>query len=145
MFSENRKSRKKAGKAADYSKEQNRISQGSVFCGDIESEGSFRIEGTLKGNLKTSGKVVLSESGKIIGDLECAEADIEGTLEGGIIVKEILNLKSSCDIKGDVITGKLLVEPGANLNGTCTMKGAVKTLQNEREKESKSKRKTKTA
>ncbi|HLS31709.1 MAG TPA: polymer-forming cytoskeletal protein [Flavobacteriaceae bacterium] len=145
MFQGNKKLKRKAKGKSDYSKEQNRISQNSVFKGDIESEGSFRIEGTLKGNLKTTGKVVLSESGKIIGDVECSEADIEGSYEGSIVVAENLNLKASANIEGDVITGKLIVEPGANLNGTCTMKEAVKKLKNEREKKSRSKQKAKPA
>jgi|SRR5690625_154931 len=144
MFSDRKKSRKK-NKKTDLAKEQNRISKGTVFSGDIESEGSFRIEGVLKGNLKTTGKVVLSETGKILGDLECNEADIEGVCEGSIVVSESLSLKSTCQIKGDVITGTLLVEPGADLNGTCTMRGAIKTLKNEPEKQSEKRRKTKTA
>ncbi len=142
MFSDRKKSRKKKN-STDYSKEQNKIAKGTIFKGNIDSGGAFRVEGILEGNLKTDSKVVLGETGKIIGDLTCAEADIEGLVKGKITVKNKLSLKTTSHIEGEIITGELLVEPGANLNGNCTMKGAVKTLQNEQK--GKSKRKTKTA
>ena len=144
MFSEKRKSRRKA-KTTDYSKEQNKIAKGTVFTGNITSEGAFRIEGIVEGNLKTNSKVVLSETGKITGDLECDQADIEGVIKGKVTVKNILSLKSTSFVEGEITTGELLVEPGANLNGNCTMKSTVKTLQNEQKGKSKPKRKTKTA
>lgn len=143
MFSERKKSKRETKK--DYSKEQNKIAKGTIFKGDITSEGAFRIEGILEGNLKTNSKIVLSETGKIIGDLECEEADIEGLIKGKVIVKNNLSLKSTAHIEGEITTSQLAVEPGANLNGNCTMKGAVKTLQNEQKGKSKSKRETKTA
>lgn len=145
MFSENRKSKKKANKKTDYSKDQNRISQGSVFTGDIESEGSFRIDGKFNGNIKTLGKVVLGDSGSIYGDVECDAADIEGNFEGKLNVQNQLNIKASANINGEIIAGQLMVEPGANLNGTCNMRGALKQLNNEREGKAQTDKKGKSA
>lgn len=127
MFSDKQKSKK----GVDYSKEQNKIARGTVIVGNIESEGSFRIEGRLKGNLKTAGKIVVSETGIIEGEVECGDADFEGRFSGTLSVKNSLVLKSTCNMEGEITTGRLSVEPGANLNGNCTMKGAVKTLKNE--------------
>lgn len=133
-------------KETDYSKEQNRIAKGSTIVGDIESQGSFRIEGVLKGSLKTPGKVVLGESGYIEGNIECTDADIEGKFEGNITVKNNLNLKKTSLIDGDVITGRLSVEPGASLNGACTMSETVKNLnENDGKKSKRSKQSQKTA
>lgn len=110
-------------KNEDYTQqEQNKIAKGSLVTGQIEGEGVFRIEGKLKGNLKTSKKIVIGETGIIEGDVICGDADIEGILKGSLIATNSLNLKSTCSIEGDVTTRKLSVEPGANLNGTCTMK-----------------------
>ncbi len=110
-------------KNGDYSQqEQNRIAQGSTITGDIVSEGVFRIEGKLKGNLKTSKKIVLGQTGLIEGDVICGDADIEGTLKGSLTVDNVLNLRSTCTIEGEVVTQRLSVEAGAHLNGTCTMK-----------------------
>lgn len=130
-------------KKPDYSKEQNKIAQGTILKGDIESEGSFRIEGELQGNLNLKGKVVIGETGIIKGEVICENADIEGTFEGKLKVNTCLNLKSTANISGDVITDQLVVEAGASFNATCQMSGAVKTLEDGRP--SKQKQGSKTA
>ena len=125
----------------DTNKEQNRISSGTVLTGDIEAKGGFRIEGTLRGNLKTEGKVVISKGGLIKGDLICQNADFEGTFDGVLKVEDTLTLRATSIIDGEVSAGKLSIEPGASFNATCSMNGAVKSIQNgrkERKREEKS-------
>ncbi|MCH4822512.1 polymer-forming cytoskeletal protein [Gramella lutea] len=132
MFSEPKKN-----KPASSQNEQSRISAGTLITGDITGNGCFRIEGTLEGKLKTPGKVVISKGGLIDGTLECENADIEGNFKGKLIVKDILSLRGSAKIEGEVITGKLAVEPGAVFNATCDMNGGgVKPLSKENEKRS---------
>ena len=58
----------------------NIIGIGTIITGDIQSKGDIRIDGTLKGAVKTSGKVVVGQAGIIEGDVECNNADIAGTL-----------------------------------------------------------------
>lgn len=128
MFAKQTKSKE----ASEINRQQNRISSGTVITGDIEAKGGFRIEGTLIGNLSTSGKVVISKGGLIKGDLICQMADLEGTFDGKLNVDETLTLRSSAVIDGEVNAGKLSIEPGASFNATCTMKGAVKSLKNGR-------------
>ena len=120
----------KAKLRTETNKEQNRISSGTILTGDIEAKGGFRIEGTLRGNLKTEGKVVISKGGHIKGDLICQSADFEGTFDGNLNVEEILTLRATSVIDGEVTAGKLAIEPGATFNATCSMKGAVKSLKN---------------
>ncbi|MGB8705265.1 MAG: polymer-forming cytoskeletal protein [Gillisia sp.] len=112
-------------------KEQNRISSGTIITGDISSKGAFRIEGTLKGNLKAGGKVVISKGGNVEGDMECRNADFEGTFTGKIHVEETLTLRPEAVIKGEVATAKLVIEPGATFNATCKMLHPIKTLKND--------------
>ena len=126
---------------ADFTKEQNKISQGTTLTGDITSEGSFRIEGELEGNLNIKGKVVIGDTGLIKGEVVCENADIEGRLEGRLTVNTCLTLKSTANINGEVVTDQLVVESGATFNATCQMKGNVKTLESDqkstRKKEAK--------
>ncbi len=128
MFNKQTKSKEKS----ETSREQNRISAGTVITGDIEAKGGFRIEGTLIGNLTTSGKVVISKGGLIKGNLNCQNADFEGNFDGKLNIEETLALRSSAIIEGEVNAGKLSIEPGASFNASCTMKGAVKTMKNGR-------------
>lgn len=105
---------------------QNRINEGTKLKGDINSQGFFRIDGTIEGNVSTPSKVVLGKSGFINGTLSCENADIEGKFEGDLNVSGTLTLKATAHIEGQVVVGKLAVEPGATFNATCTMKGSGK-------------------
>ncbi len=109
---------------------RNLIGITSKVTGDITSEGDYRIDGTLEGNLKTSGKVVIGKDGKFIGNLQCNSADIEGYVSGTINCKNILVIRTPANIEGEIFIEKLEVEPGAVFNGTCNMKG-IKALKNE--------------
>lgn len=108
--------------------QQNLIAQGTTITGDIISSGDFRIEGTIQGNLKTPGKVVIGKTGVINGTLKGANADIEGKFSGKLMISDTLSLKASAWVDGEVEVGKLAVEPGASFNATCTMKGSIKEL-----------------
>lgn len=114
----------------------NRIEKSTRITGEIISEADFRIDGTLEGSINTTGKVVIGKEGKIKGKIVCSYADLEGKFNGKIEVKEILSLKSSSHIEGEVIIGKLIVESGAIFNAKCLMKSAaeVKSISRKREK-----------
>jgi len=123
---------KKPKETVDYSKNQNKISEGTKIVGDIVSKGGFRIEGIVEGTVKTDGRVVVGQSGKINGTLVCDNADFEGEFSGKLDVTGTLSLKSTAVIEGDVVIGKLAVEPGASFNATCSMKGGVKSINKAR-------------
>jgi cytoskeletal protein CcmA (bactofilin family) len=111
----------------------NRIVEGTIIRGNILSHADFRLDGDLVGNFKSDGKIVIGPAGSVKGDIICKNADIEGKFDGKIQVSEILNVKSKASIHGEVVTGKLSVEPGAEFSASCVMKTNVKNPQpNER-------------
>lgn len=113
----------KKEKDQDYQETaQNRINEGTNIKGDISSNGYFRIDGKIEGNVKTPYKVVVGKTGVIIGTLNCKNADIEGKFKGILNISGVLTLKATAQIEGEVVVGKLAVEPGAIFNATCLMK-----------------------
>lgn len=106
----------------------NRIVEGTTITGDINSPADFRLDGHLIGNFQSKGKIVIGPAGSIKGDIICKNADIEGKFEGKIQVQEILNVKSKASIHGEVVCGKLSVEPGAEFSASCIMKPHVKNM-----------------
>lgn len=99
----------------------NFLGKGTSISGDIVSNGDFRIDGDLKGSINSKGKVVVGNSGNVKGDIVCQNADISGTVSAKVVVSELLSLKSTAKIFGDIVTTKLAIEPGALFTGTCTM------------------------
>lgn len=114
----------------------NKIEASTRITGEIKSNANFRIDGYLKGSISTSGKVVIGKEGVIEGNIKCLNADIEGKFNGKIEASEILNLKSTAVIEGEVQISKLIVEAGANFNAKCSMKNVseVKSIVDTREK-----------
>jgi len=112
--------------------ERNVISKNTSIKGDIISEGDFRVEGHVEGTIETAGRVVIGKSGSVKGKVTCNNADIDGEFSGELIVSNLLTLKATAQISGEVIISKLSVEPGAEFNAACAMKGSVKELKNEK-------------
>ena len=99
----------------------NMIGKGTSIKGDIRSDGDFRVDGILHGSIQSTGKIVVGISGSIEGDVTCQNADLSGQVRATIRVKELLSLKSTSKVTGEVYTSKLAIEPGAKFSGTCNM------------------------
>jgi cytoskeletal protein CcmA (bactofilin family) len=102
----------------------NRLVEGTKIIGDIISESNIRIDGEVEGNITTSAKVVIGENGSLKGNLTCQEADIEGKIDGKLMVEGLLILRDRSNIQGDIYTNKLHIEEGAIFLGACKMNGA---------------------
>ena len=111
----------------------NLIGNGTTISGDINSNGDLRIDGTLKGNITISGKLVVGQSGNIEGNIICQNADVSGEIHGKVNVSELLTLKASAKLLGDIVTGKISIEPSATFTGTCNMGAVVKNMSNAKE------------
>lgn len=107
--------------------QRNLMSKGTEIKGDLISNGDFRIDGKVEGNISTTGRLILGKEGYIKGNLNCGNADLEGKFIGKLYCSGTLSLKSTAEIDGEVFIEKLAIEPGAVFNAVCSMKG-VKTL-----------------
>ena len=114
--------------SADVLGKTNRIVEGTVIRGNIVSQTDFRMDGELIGNFESNAKIVIGPAGRVVGELICKNADIEGKFEGKIKVAALLTVKSKAIISGEVTTAKLAVEPGAEFTASCAMINTVKNL-----------------
>ena len=101
----------------------NMIGVGTTIEGSITSSENIRFDGNLNGNLNTKGKVFVGQSGKVTGEIRCKNCEIEGVVDGKVIVSELLSLRSMSKLFGEIKTGKLAIEPGATFTGKCDMGG----------------------
>lgn len=99
----------------------NIIGNGTVINGNINSNGDMRIDGTLIGVIISTGKVIVGSTGNVEGEIVCQNADFSGIVKAKIAVSELLSLKTSASLSGDVVTNKIAIEPGAKFTGTCHM------------------------
>lgn len=99
----------------------NSLVQGTNIEGNIVADKDIRIDGTLKGTLQCKGKVIIGPTGYISGDVTCENAVIEGRFEGVMLVGDVLHVKETAKIEGDISTQKLVVQPGSIFNVKCKM------------------------
>jgi cytoskeletal protein CcmA (bactofilin family) len=101
----------------------NVLAVGTVLTGKVVAESDFRLDGRVEGEINCKGKIVIGPKGSIKGNILTDNAEVFGNVDGSIHARERLVLKSSAVIKGDIFIQTLEIEPGAKLNGSCTMAG----------------------
>ncbi|MCB0546334.1 MAG: polymer-forming cytoskeletal protein [Phaeodactylibacter sp.] len=127
MFGGNNKKEASKGKSSSFIPTTphalNSLVNGTVVEGTVKSESDIRIDGTIKGKLFCDAKVIIGPTGFVEGEIRCQNAVIEGKFEGNIQVSELLNIRETAAISGEVVTSKLIVQSGATFNVTCSMGG----------------------
>ncbi len=103
------------------------ISVGTILNGDVTSDNDLRIDGTIKGNVICNAKIIIGESGFIEGNIDGQNADITGKVLGNLAIRDLLQLKNTGNIQGNIAAGKLQIDPSATFNGQCQM-GAVANI-----------------
>ena len=101
----------------------NVIAQGTQLQGNMVTASDCRIDGMLRGNIESKAKIIVGRSGMVEGNIKCANIEIEGNVRAeSLIVTELLALKATANLIGNIETGKIAIEPGAEFSGNCKMR-----------------------
>ena len=103
----------------------NSIMEGTSIEGEIKSDSNLRVDGRVKGTINVRGRLIVGQSGVVEGEVTCQSSDIEGTVLGRVNCQDLLSLKATAKLQGDINTKKLAIEPGAVFTGNCSMGGGV--------------------
>lgn len=125
----NNKDKNKVNGTSPQSPSLNMISEGTNLKGTINSQNDIRVAGRVNGEAISKGKLILTSSGVVEGNVKSAEADIAGKVEGELRVSNKLILRKSAVIDGDIYTKSLVVEEGAQMNGACRMGSDTENLK----------------
>lgn len=113
----------------ELSNSSNIIGKGTILEGGLETYGNVRIEGKIVGNLKTKSKAAFGHSSQVEGNVLAQNAEVAGHITGTVEITELLVLKATAKVDGDIITNKLIVESGAEFNGSCKMGVKAKEIE----------------
>ena len=112
------------GKGVDVEQEMKKVESESIssiidktmsITGEVAFKGKTRIDGTVNGNLEGE-HLILSETGKVTGDIVVSSFNCYGTLEGNVKAS-MLTARKNCSIHGKLEADSLTVEPGASIVG----------------------------
>ncbi|RLJ70745.1 cytoskeletal protein CcmA (bactofilin family) [Hydrogenivirga caldilitoris] len=112
--------KKESFKAIEAADVNTLIGEGCTFEGNLNLSTSTRIDGRVKGNIKSEGTLVIGETGRVEGDIQCTEILIYGTVNGNVDAQRI-ELKKGAALSGDVRAEVFVIEEGATYNGHCSM------------------------
>ena len=101
----------------------NSLVEGTNVEGTIQSQSDIRVDGTIRGTLTCSAKVIIGPNGFIDGEIKCRNAVVEGKFQGNLKVQELLNIRETAVVSGEVSYGKLIVQSGAVINGSYKVSG----------------------
>jgi cytoskeletal protein CcmA (bactofilin family) len=124
MFNSNKKKKTEpmnSNKSGNNLPSVNMISEGTTLKGTIDTKNDVRIAGTLDGEAKAEGKIIVSSSGQVDGNIEASDADIAGNIDGEVRVTNKLILRKSAVVEGDIYTKTILAEEGSQINGSFHM------------------------
>jgi cytoskeletal protein CcmA (bactofilin family) len=97
------------------------IGPGMKVVGDLETDGTVRIEGSVKGNVRAGKAVVIGKDGSVEGTVATQDAVVSGRLKGKLTADSRLELQATSRIEGEVNARRMQLEEGAMLNGTVHM------------------------
>lgn len=119
MFGSNKKT--EAASMTANSAAVNSLVKGTVVEGTVRAESDIRVDGAIYGDLTCSAKVIIGPTGEIKGEVKCLSAIIDGKFEGKLTVEDLLTVRETASVIGDIKTGKLIVQAGAVFNVSCDM------------------------
>jgi cytoskeletal protein CcmA (bactofilin family) len=93
------------------------IGAGMTLVGDTDTDGSLRIEGTIRGSVRAGKSVVVGREGLVDGSVFTQDAVIAGRVSGGIHAESRLELQATSEVSGEIVAPRMQVEEGAKVQG----------------------------
>lgn len=124
----------------DNEKLESFIGLGADFQGDLNVQGTLRVDGQFDGKM-TASFVILGETGEIKGQISAKKIIVGGKVEADLQVQEIVEIKATGEVWGDIFTKKISVTEGAKVNGKIEMEADEKRVIDLRPKVEKAEQK----
>ena len=110
----------------DFNNVQTMIGAEAVVNGPIKLRGGIIVYGKVYGDIHTDGPVRITISGEVIGDVQGSDAHIGGSIQGNVTVSNRIVLGRKSKLIGDLIYRNLIIEDGAQFEGSCSVIGVKK-------------------
>lgn len=105
------------------------IGPGTRVKGELQSQGTIRIEGVVEGQVQSSDTIMVQENGKVKADLLAGQVIISGEVHGNVFAHDRLEITEQGKVYGDITAPRIAIAEGVTFEGKCTMKAPTqKTL-----------------
>ena len=97
------------------------IGPDAKFKGELNFENGVKILGSFEGRITTNGNLVIASEGKLQADVEAGTISVEGEISGNVAAKDLIELKKTAKLEGDLRCERLIVDDGARFVGHCNV------------------------
>ncbi|TFB21088.1 polymer-forming cytoskeletal protein [Filobacillus milosensis] len=113
------------------------IGAGTVFKGDVDSEASIRVDGTVAGTVNCKGDVVIGQDGQVDAEVKGRNITVAGTIKGNVTSQETLKVESTGKLLGDAKMATLVIDEGGKFDGHSSMGSSDATNEEKQDKKEK--------
>ena len=103
------------------------VASGTQIVGDVIAAGVIKVEGEVRGMVRTTSQVLIAKGGVINGDVLTREAVIGGEIHGSIKAEERVEIQPGAVVDGDILTQRILIADGGRVNGQISMESGIST------------------
>ena len=93
------------------------IGPNTSLQGNIEAGGFTRVDGSIRGDVRAKGRVVIGERARMKSNVSGTAITIGGVVYGNIIASESLVILSTALVIGDIITRRIQADEGCLIHG----------------------------
>ena len=97
------------------------LGEGVEIAGEISFTHGFRVDGTVKGKIRSEATLVVGAKGKVEGEVVIRRVSITGEFHGTIHASDRIEIHREGKVYGDLYTPCLIIEAGALFEGKCNM------------------------
>lgn len=99
----------------------------STFEGKLVFDGTVRIDGTFKGEVRTEDILVIGQSARVEAMIFVGNVIINGEVIGDITAKQSVEIHAPGKVRGNICTPQLMISKGVIFEGTSKMEEAVRS------------------
>lgn len=97
------------------------VGKETIITGDVTIQHSLRVDGQIKGKLRSKEDITIGTGAKITGDIIADIVIIDGDVKGNIFANKGVHLQPHASLRGDINTPKIEMIEGAKFNGEIKM------------------------
>ncbi len=113
------------------------LGEGSEFEGKLKFEGTARVDGKFKGEIHSTGTLIIGEKAEVEGEIDVGSCIIVGRLKGNVSASTKLEMHTPAVVKGNITAPVLLIQEGVTFDGKCQTSGIATKDPGENDKASK--------
>ncbi len=119
------------------------LGKDTEFEGTLQFKEGLKIEGRFKGDITSEGYLIIGKTGEVTAEINVGSIIVEGKVTGNIIADDLVELRSSAQMRGDITAAKMKIEEGVLFVGKSDVqpqnrrKDVNKPAQKQEEKKDK--------